>query len=291
MKRLWILAVVLMCGVFATQALAFEISPAILDVAVNPGSGEQKFIHLVNDEKQTVTYLVTVQKFIPSGENGQQEFLPPSDTSGLPDWTFVDAPNVTLKPGEAINFPVSFRIPANASAGTYTEAVFFSLAPQPGQGNVATTPRIGALVFLTVNGTVVEKQVLDSFSSDKDSYHKLPVSFTLRVRNDGNTVEVPTGTITIRNLFGQVSHTIPVNAEGSRVLPGSTRYLNAAWDQAWGFGPYTATLAMDKTNPPEASLRIFVWPLKGMAIAFGGLLLLIAGYFGLKRLIIYRATR
>lgn len=283
--------VVLSLAVLALKAQAIEVQPAILELQTDPGNGKQAYIRLTNDEQQTSTFLVTVQKFIPSGERGQQEFLPPDDTSGLPEWTFVDAPTVTLKPGQSINFPVSFRIPANASAGTYTEAVFFSLAGEPGQGSVATTPRIGALVFFTVNGALVERQTISSFHADKNVFAKLPAELTVQIKNDGNVVELPTGTVFISNVFGSKVAQFPVNPNGSRLLPASARTFTMAWNDEWAFGPYKATVSMDKTQPEQSSITIYVWNFRWLSYGAGGLLLLVIAYFGLKKLILTRATR
>lgn len=291
MKLSKIIAVVLALATFAVRAQAIQVQPAIIDLQADPGNGKQAFIHLVNDEDQSSTFLVTVQKFIPSGEHGQQQFLPADDTSGLPDWTFVDAPSVTLKPGQSINFPVSFRIPANTAAGTYTEAVFFALAGEAGQGSVATTPRIGALVFFTVNGALVEKQTLASFRSDKSAYTSLPSELTLQVKNDGNVLESPTGTIKITNIFGSEVARFPVNPNGNRLLPASTRSFTVTWSDPWAFGPYQAIAALEKTQPEQATVTLYVWNVKWIAYGIGGLFLLVCAYFILKRLIIARATR
>ncbi len=281
----------MMFGLTASQALAFSIQPAIIDLRIDPGTREQRSIHLTNEESSDEAYTVTVQKFIPSGTNGQQEFLPPDDTNGLPDWTFVDAPSVTLKPGASTDFPISFRVPSDAAAGTYTEAIFFSLVANQGQGNVATTPRIGALVFLTVKGALIQKQSLDSFVSEQGTYQNLPVGFVAKISNNGNVVTTPSGSIQIKNFMGVTVKALPINDAGGRILPGSTRTLPVVWSDDWAFGPYTATVHVDGAMPAEASLRFYVWPMKWILGGIIGFVVLVVGYFLLKRVIIYRATR
>ncbi|MCC7522351.1 hypothetical protein IT407_00910 [Candidatus Uhrbacteria bacterium] len=292
MKRFGLFLLILVCFGVVQPANAFEIQPAIIDVETDPGARSQINIKLRNDEAEPVTYYVTVEKFIPYGDHGQQFFLGINDTDGLPEWTYVDAPSVTLRPNESINFPVSLRIPAGAAAGLHTAAVFFSPAPNGADGSgVSSAPRIGALLFVTVKGSITKKVSLQSFQVNKDVFELLPADFSIRLRNEGNGVSVPEGEIRIKNAFGSNVATLAINPEAKRILPDSIRALSVAWDEhPFAFGPYTATLVLEQTDVAETSVRFYVWPWRTMLWIAGGLIALIIGYFVLKRIIIRRAT-
>lgn len=292
MKRFGLFLLILICLGTFQPVHAFEIQPAIIDVATEPGSRSQVNIKLRNDENETVRYFVTVEKFVPSGENGQQLFLGPNDTAGLPEWTYVDAPSVTLRPNESINFPISLRIPAGAGAGVHTAAVFFSPTPSSADGSaIGSAPRIGALLFVTVSGSLTKKVSLQSFQVNKDVFELLPADFSVRLRNEGNGVYVPEGSVRIQNAFGSTVATLPINPEAKRVLPESVRALSVSWEKdAFAIGPYTATLYLDQTDIAETSVRFYVWPWRTMAWIAGGFIALILIYAVLKRIIIRRAT-
>lgn len=293
MKRFAFLLILLTGIGLIRPVSAFEIQPAINDLAGDPGTRQQTVIRLRNDESEPVTYFVTVEKFVPSGEQGQQMFLGPNDTEGFPEWTFVDAPSVTLRPNESINFPVSIRIPAGAAPGVYTEAVFFSPAPSGVDGNaVRTAPRIGALIFLTVNGNVTQRLSLQSFTVNRDVFEQLPADFSIRLRNEGNGISVPEGEVRIKNAFGSTVATLPINPDAKRALPDSIRALSVAWEKdAFAIGPYSATLSINQEGVPETSVRFYVWPWRLMSWIGGGFIFLTIVYFLLKQLIIRRATR
>jgi hypothetical protein len=294
-------------------AQALTVQPATVEIQVDPGKGDVKNLKLTNDAGITETYVVTIQKFVPSGVSGQQEFLPLSDTKGLPEWMYVDKPSMTLRPGESSNLQVSLRVPPSVAPGGYYAALFLSKVPAPGEP-MAMLPRVGVLFFVRVNGDVQEHLTLDSVSVDKASYDFLPVGFRVSITNDGMVHETPVGTVTIKNFLGQEVATFPANPDApdaGRVLPASTRIYQSAWTKGdthpvtgyfdglqqelanFAIGPYVATVTFSGSgfsSEVAQQVRFSVWPWRTLLAAGILLIVLICLFLGVKKLIIKRAT-
>lgn len=278
-----------------------------------PGRVFTSSIHITNDETEKKEYFITIQKFLPSGEAGQQNYLPLWDTSGLPSWTYVAKSSIVLLPGEEREVPFSIRIPQTASPGGYYAAIFFSSQPpvQGEQGRVVTSERTGSLLLITVEGELVHRWNVDAFSLRNGSpIRSLPIVFETMVKNTGNTHEIPQGTITIKNYFGSVVEKLAMNPEGNRVLPNSARRYEARWQHGpsapvdgffakalqqarqFAIGRYTATLEIQGQEGAVVEWRqqFSVWP-KELLICFALILLLIIILMRLYgRWVIYRAV-
>jgi hypothetical protein len=274
-------------------AQALVVQPALVDVQVDPGKGDVKYLKITNDDVTSATYEVTIQKFVPKGENGQQDFLPSTDTSGLPEWMYVDKPELTLAPGQSANLQVAFRVPTDAAPGGYYAALFLSQR-QPPDAQLGVLPRLGVLFFVRVNGQASERLVLTQFASDADSYSSLPVGFHLLIANEGAVHEQPVGTITIKNIFGTTVASLPANPDANRILPQSSHTLLAVWKNGnFAIGPYTATVTFSGPGFSGDEVRVVhfsVWPWRTLGEVLGLLMLVMIGFFILKKVIIKQAT-
>jgi hypothetical protein len=295
----------------ASNAFALSVNPAIQDVEIDPGKAETRNIVVENDEGVTATYVVSIQKFLPLGDSGQQQFLDPSDTEGLPNWMFVERPEIKLAPGQKANLPVAIRVPSDAKGGGYYAALFLTKKQESAE-SVSMMPRLGILFFVRVNGPSIEKISLQDFALDgQGSYENLPVGFRVALSNDGNVHLSPQGTIVIRNLFGSTVERVPVNPEAGKILPQSGRVWLAAWSKGqpkidkgffnglirelsnFALGPHTAVLELSGRgfqNDVTASVSFSVWPWRTGVALVGLLVGIVVLFFVFRKLAIASAT-
>jgi hypothetical protein len=282
--------------IVGTPVQAISVSPAIIDVSADAGKQTDFSILVTNEEAETLSFALTIQKFIPQGDGGGTQFLPQEDTSGLPDWLYLEAPTLTLRAGESRRMPVSLRVPNDATPGGHYAAIFLtqtSLDTAAGQ-NVSAIPRIGVLVFATVNGTMVERLALRNVRTEQADGSHLPVRFIADVENQGNVHVQPEVKIDITNIFGQTVTTIDGNSAGARVLPGSKRVFVSEWSkgdaqvgvdfweglkQEWengAIGWYEARVQVSSRagSAGESRVGFQVWPWRSLSIG-GGLLVLV----------------
>ncbi|MCE9586474.1 hypothetical protein K8R04_04120 [Candidatus Uhrbacteria bacterium] len=307
MRSRFLLLLLVLCLGFsvANTTKAISVGPGLVDVTVDAGKQTDFSILVTNEEAQTLSFALTIQKFIPQGDSGQVEFLSPNDTSGLPDWLFLEAPTLTLRSGESRNVSVSLRVPNDATPGGHYAAVFLtqtSLDTSAGQ-NVSAIPRIGVLVFATVNGNVVEKVALREARVEQISGSHLPARFIVTVENNGNVHVLPSVRIDITNVFRQTVASLDGNTVDSRVLPGSARVFTSDWikgsgvsdggfwnelKQEWSNGAigwYEARIRVSSRvgDSGETLVRFQVWPWRSLSIGFGLILLLTFAYIGMRR--------
>lgn len=312
LTKWWMLA---FAGFFLPfTAQAFTMTPALTDIALDPGVSQSGKVTIGNDENVPQTFYISIQKFIPAGESGQQTFLPPSDTSGLPNWISFDRPSFTLRSGESRQLTYVVNVPRDAAPGGYYAVVFFSNVPPDAQGtNVSIGARTGMLVFVTVKGAFVEQAFLKDFALETPSRtDRLPATFRVSLQNVGNVHILPEGTLSIRNVFGNTVARLPLNQLKNRIMPNSERRFLVSWyketpEAGKGFwhdakeewnnfavGPYRATLeiASPKTNGFSAqTLSFWVLPWRLGVLLVIGLFVLVAVGRLHRRWVIARATR
>lgn len=114
-----------------------------------------------------------------------------------------------------------------------------------------------------------------------------PITFVTRIKNEGNIHVKPSGDIEIRDMFGNLSATLPINKQEpkSNVLPDSTRRFETQFNKSWMIGRYTANLTLGYGTGGQAitnTISFWVIPYKLILIS---LLVLATVVFVLKRMI------
>jgi hypothetical protein len=279
-----------------SPAQAFDFSPVIVDIVVAPGASQSGEIRVTNTADETQVYAVSIQKFVAQGENGQQDFLPESDISGLASWIKPENTSLTLKSGQKDSFSYMVRVPQDAEPGGHYAALFFSRATSnDGSEAVGVSAKTGVLFLVRVSGQVSEAASIESFQVIGGRLSSLPAQFELRVRNTGNTHLHPQGEIVIRNMFGNVVAKVVANPNDSAVLPNGIRRYDPVWvkhaESASGFlssvkdewhnfaiGRYVAEAQLqygDANIPLKATTVFWVFPWRLVLMSFGLIVILL----------------
>lgn len=269
-------------------AQGFTIFPAKLSLDIDKGAQQSSWIRVTNAGDSKVGVLVSVQDMIPTANSGTFNYVPkaPGVTS-LVDWISIDKKVFNLKPNESKEVPFTIKVPADTSPGSRFAIVFFATgAPAEKGGQLSVSARVGALVFLTVPGDFKQTGEITNFrSNNKFLYQREPVIFKFDFSNTGTVYFEPKGTITITNIFGKITDTIPV--EGQVVLPTGLRTITVAWPYGgWLFGIYKAHLAIAVTGKGDiaaADTMIYAFPILPSLGALGALIILILLFWYIKR--------
>jgi hypothetical protein len=322
-RRGWfaLLSASVFCLLQASVVHAFAVSPVLIDQTLDPGKSLQGTIRVINDTDQAQTYYASVQNFVPQGEEGQQQFLPETDTSGLASWISLDKTSFRLKSHEVQDFAWAIMLPQKAEPGGHYAAIFFSTLPQTNQdSSVGVGAKTGVLFLINVTGNIKEAATVESFhalshdnviyAQETSFFDRLPVNFELRVRNDGSVHVLPTGTIRITNMFGNTVATVPVNPSNGRVLPNSVRKVRSSWGpddlpeqggfftefqsewKGFGLGRYTASADAAyglKHQALAASVSFWIIPWRLLLAAFLALCLLVLFLKGYNRMVVKSA--
>lgn len=259
---------------------ALEIAPPVLNYTADPGEiiNAQVSIRCVSTSTLIVTSEINDFTADTKSEGGipniNTDTSNPSPNSLIP-WV-APLPKMTLKPRQIENLPVKISIPRDTAPGGYYGAIRFTVAaPDMKDSGVSLAASLSALIMIRVKGEAKESMQMQEFYVSKDDkrgwfFDAIPVTFTERIKNDGNVFEQPRGNIIIKDLFGNITANVNFNLENRYVLPNSVRKFDQPFDSAalgnrFMFGPYSAELTMkygnDRTVTSKASFWIFPWKL------------------------------
>jgi hypothetical protein len=249
-KTLKIFFILLVFFVGIKSVSATTISPAVIDVNLDPGKSAVYEIKLYNETENDLILDGVIEKFIPRGDQGEVEVLPPDVSDISVTWIKLPVNSLILKPGDIISVPIVVSIPGTADVGGYYLAVMWesSSAPSTGGNQAKITSRVGVLILLNVDGDVDNGLEIIDFDLKKNSnfYTNLPIEFTAKFRNIGNTHQRPGGAVIIKDFLGRTSEVISYNSQNSAILPNTTRVFNFWWGKDNTNG--VITLLMNQFN-------------------------------------------
>lgn len=280
-------------GTFVTEANGdFIVSPTKTAITVPPGETVTRQITVRSRIPGQQNFRVIAKDFVASDNPSEVvKFLENSDRTSpysLTDNISVEINEFSLGLGETITFDVIISAPIEAAPGGRYGAIVISAIPDQdairrGAG-VAFYTEIGSLLLVRIDGTVDEYGYVDQFTvngeADGGVFFKKPLNLEVLFRNEGNVHLIPSGQITINNMFGNPVDAIGIDAYFA--LPDSVRYRSFLWpgkDQNFFLiGRYTAELEMylESRDVPEVHTVTF-WYIPIWAILiFLGLVFLVS---------------
>jgi len=224
-----------------TAGRGITIIPPKFELFANPGDNISDNIRVRNESDAPVTYGVVVEDFLSSGEEGHVVLEEEGNQSSftLAQWISPSEKDIVLQPHEERILGFNITVPKDAEPGGHYASVLFQVGGVVTPGSAAVNQRVGSLVLLRVSGNVSEDSQIETFEAPKYS-QKGPITFDLRLKNNGNVHIRPKGTIVITNILGKKVEEIPLR--GANVLPGATRKMDTVWEKQNLIGYYTATL-------------------------------------------------
>jgi hypothetical protein len=240
----------------SNAAQGLQISPTRIEInKINPGESRSITVTLTNVTSSELQYSTKFADFTAADESGSPKLSEDSSLensisikkwfSGLPD-DFILASHEIRQLTAVVNVPKDAEI-----GGHYGAILFPGSQPEMDKTGVGLSASTGVLILIRVgdDSQVNEEANLEGyFSANGERQSSLfeysPVDFVVRIKNTGNVHIKPSGNIEIKDTFGNVVTTLPVNEVGSNVLPNSVRKFTAKVSKPWMFGLYTANLTM-----------------------------------------------
>lgn len=307
MKRvclLFILAVFTpLISVHAQGALSVTVTPPLIQLTIGRGETWASSLKVVNTNPYEVTYYAQVMDFSAEGEGGAASLSPVvgGASIGLASWVSVPAEPIIVPPGSSAEVPFTVNIPRGASPGGHYAAILVGTQPPQvasGGASVAVSTLVSSLLFVRIEGDVVERGRIREFRTERELYQKSEALFSLRFENTGNTHLLPRGLITIYNMWGKERGVLPINESSSfgNVLPQSIRKFEFSWQgdmTVSDIGRYSAvaTLSYGDGGKQSASATTYFWvvPIVPVASVLGSILAFILILIWLIRRYIRRA--
>lgn len=275
-----------------TNGQAFAISPPLIEVSANPGETVNATIKLTNVSAGALAMSAETNNFGSKNETGEPNIIFKDDDTQndhftLKEWITAPA-NFTLESKQTQSISVPITVPKNAEPGGHYAVIRFTgtgAAASPQQ--VSLSASIGSLILLKVNGNIKQQASVEDFYTAAPNFEKMsffessPVTFVTRIRNQGNLHIKPTGTVTIKDMFGKEVATHRMNGNPSNeneppgsILPQSIRRFDTVHKEGL-FGRYTATMNLTYADGKTLEQSTQFWVLPYRAIIAGVLVIAI----------------
>lgn len=222
------------------ESAALSITPT-KKFTIEPGETVNDTLTIKNiDKEQALTANLSIIDFTFNDDTGAPKLFTGTDEPQK-TWSlkpFIKLPeSVTIEPGESATVDMEITVPKNQGAGSFYSAIRYASSSADG-GNVNLSASGVTLVFVNVPGEVKEDLKLEKLgaykvpeSGSKGEFLRFMTNSPERVgytlKNNGNVVESPVGSITLVDLFGKETVINNINPAGSLALIGQSRTFTA----------------------------------------------------------------
>lgn len=268
----------------------FDIGPTSFIINAKAGDTVNRTIQVTSRDGKKSDYFIEVEDFEGSKSDPSQSHMllgKNKGNYGAKDWVTPEFTTFSLSHGQRLFFNVQIKIPDNADSGEHYFAVLISRKPvtdttnanNQDKPNIVITSRVGSLFLVNVEGNVIQKGSLDSFVAQSNIFTKAPAKMQVVFKNEGTVHLEAKGEVQIKNLFGSIVETIPV--ESFNILRDSVRSREISTSTNPNkllIGRYTASIKLERgydgiVDTRELSFWYFPW--REIAIVIGVLLAII----------------
>ncbi len=221
-----------------------QVAPSPLTITLTPGQMQSTSLVVRNFSSHDETLRPSLSGFRIDSVS-QKITLLSAPPANMANWVHFKQSDLTLAPGTGKNLDIIFDTPKDVGF-SYAAAITLTRANTVARAD-ATNLRGAVAVFCLANINRPDAKsavAITSLSSDKSSYEFLPATFHLSLKNTGNVISQPTGTIFIQRSFSDATPiaSLPINSTGGYVLPDTTRSFSSSWQN--GFPAYVANPAL-----------------------------------------------
>lgn len=266
--------------VFAAGGDVF-LSPAKQEVVMNPGEQRSVTVSIGNRSDTVVVLSVNVED-VGAGTDSKTAVIPLGERvpgeSSLAPYTLLSTSSVTLAPHTNTVVEAQIALPPGVTPGGHYGALMFATSPQATVGSARVVTRLGALLFVRVNGDIKEEGAITRFSTrmGRRLLFTTDIPLVLEYRNTGNVHLNPYGVVRVTPWWG--NHVRIFAVDPWYVLPGGTRSRDVFIPRVIIPGRYLITLELNRGYNDIVDIRtISVWVLPWQWLLGGVCILTVLG--------------
>ncbi len=285
---------------FAQTEQGIQISPAVIEGRIEPGSLYNYSVKVTNISDQEKTYFLSSQDISGLTDNGLPIFSTETEQTPyeLSAWISLEATSVTIGAHQSKNVSFSVRVPQDASPGAHFGGIFLDDTPVKLHTNgSAVGMKVGPIINLRVAGDATEDAQMREFSTEHIVYGSAAtVDFNARVENLGNVLVRPRGLVEITDMRGSKVDVIKINDQAAGVFPKTDKTFNTTWSyDGFAFGRYQAVVSMvygeDGNKTISAATSFWILPLKPILTILGSIFAVLLILYFFVRIYISRKLR
>jgi hypothetical protein len=228
----------------ATTSSGLSVTPR-KNYTIEPGKDIKDKLTISNLSSTVPLYItLRVIDFTFMDETGTPKLMlaenAPQTTWSLKPFIKLPTGTLAIPAGGSKTIDYTVDVPANQGAGTFYSAIQYNSGASDG-GNVNLSASGVTLGFLTIPGTVKEKMTVQKFGAfQRDSptaatgkflkvaVGEAPSVVAYTLKNEGNVLESPAGSITLKDTFGnEVKGLSKANPNSNLALIGQSRRFEA----------------------------------------------------------------
>lgn len=231
----------------ATTNEGITMSPVSKHYDLQPGESTDDTLLLINQGKTDYDLVVYAQGYDVSDET--YSAITDNFTSTLADvgnWVTFKSTTYHLKAGDNVTVPYTVTVPAKATSGAHTGAIYAQIQPEQ-KGGLQLKKSVGLVLYANVGGEAKTEGRVDTVSIPFYQY-KLPLMTSARFLNTGTAYYVASESVVINDLFG---NKIAEDSRDFTVLPGRPRRVDISFAALSMVGIYNVqvtTKVLDKED-------------------------------------------
>ena len=224
--------------------LSVTVSPAVFELAGNPGDIIDASLTFANDSNQPLAGFIEAQGLVPIDDIIDQGRRSQFDASS---WITLAESSLAFEGNTQQEVEFQVAIPESANPGGHY--AFLTLKPGIIQSETSDTtilPELSASVFITVAGDIVEQAELVEEDLEMGNVTRgTTTELSFRVRNTGNVHILPAPRITILKDGKQIEI---LSLQPQLILPNTEKTFSVDWESDVDFGTYSVKAEMTYGN-------------------------------------------
>lgn len=292
-------------GTAQAEGISLSISPALIRINLEENESAETNITLENKGSKSITLKPNLRLFKPSNNaNGSIIHLPVKDNKSdvFDKVELSDASgnidDITIGPKQQKRIKIKISTSDRENSQDYYFSVIFLSTPRE------QIPAISQSSYITLQSGVATNILLsikqnNSLSGEIEEFsapfftEKGPVGFNVKIKNNSSHLINPTGTIKIKNMFGQTIGNIDIPTEN--ILSEGSRYLatnssidkpQVTWNEKFLFGFYNAELSIklsEKGPTLYKSISFFALPVRTLLLDIAVIFIAVIIYQRVKK--------
>lgn len=236
------------------EGFSLQVSPSPLIATVKPGIATTLDLRIRNTSSVTQALKMGMRSFTIDETSGKVN-LQKTSPADVARFVRFEQPTFSVAAGAIFTQKVIIETPASAGF-TYSFATTISQQdpPKAEKGKTALQGTIAVFTLLNVDKPGATRQLtLTRLTAAQHVYEYLPADFSLTLKNSGNTLAQPKGTVYIQRHSDdpQPLAAIPLNQNGGFILPNTSRSIQASWN---GGFPHYETTVDSQTQASQSKL-------------------------------------
>ena len=241
------LFVVLPLNASAASPNNLGVTPAVSTIDVLPSQTSVTFTNaVVNDSDQPIIVRATTSDFTMNGANGSLVFETAQNKKySLKESLQIDQPTFAIGPHQSHTVTITIINTQALQAGGHYAAILYKTSVRPAGKSSGPTVNLNQTVASLVMVSTAGRGTTDLRLlpiENPIAFFKLPSSYNLSFRNNGNVQAIPRGTVHVTGPLNKLYSRGQINSGSAMVLPETTRLYQTAVSRvahAWLPGKYT----------------------------------------------------